>query len=158
MSFDKIEGVLLNLNDFEKGVFERILFLANVHLDEAEKLQWESGRWMTQEQTGHILQDMISDLRGQVGIKPPFPPNVEKAKHPQVLREERLRALALQRDDYHVSSDLIRCAHDRCPVTLINDNPFGHAWDLARREHWTLFTPYETERTDLYCPSEHKDL
>lgn len=146
MSFEKVYGVLLNLNDAEREVFQELLNVAERHVDEVPLMTWDSGRHMNRQTTEGVYRGMIRDLRATLGLPGPTEEGIDEDK--------RLRR-AVQRDDAHVSPRRIVCAYDRCNESIRGETKNGKSlWEQAREKGWKIVWK-DSLGTDLYCPFEH---
>lgn len=143
MSLDRVQGVLLDLNDAEREVMTNLLRVAENHLDEAAILKWGSrGGYMSRKLSENVYSSFIADLRTLLGLDGPGDlPAVRQLRH------------AGRRDDSHVSPTRIVCAFDRCNEVLRGEEKDNKIlWQQAIEQGWKQWSK---EGTDLYCPLEH---
>lgn len=123
--FNKIEGVLMQLNKHEREGLEHILFTAEEHLDEVP-------RSAVYETIG-----MIDELRKVFDIEP-----LDAEDQP----EGRLLAIAR-----HKTGRTIDCASDNCVAQVTATS--GRTWKVAREQGWKLAYPEQKDVVLLFCPS-----
>lgn len=160
----RIEGVLLNLNETEREVLDRVLRLASGHLDEIERLPKGDGRYFSRQTSGDMAKALIEGLREELDLR-----ETETAE-PERDVEEWRRERALKADHHHTNKQWVLCAYDRCNarVQRANGVKAEHPWVRALAEGWTpidwkhhgkggyskaLGRPSE----DLICPEQHDE-
>lgn len=158
----RINGVLLDLNEAEREVFNHLLALAEKHLDEFGRLPKDTFGYYSKDSSRSMAQAVIDGLREELDL--PAVVDTQKTRNVEEWRVE----LALKADYHHVNAQRVVCVYDHCNTTVSRANGANaqHPWLQARQEGWT---PYDWKHhgqggfseaigrpsADLVCPAEH---
>jgi alkanesulfonate monooxygenase SsuD/methylene tetrahydromethanopterin reductase-like flavin-dependent oxidoreductase (luciferase family) len=133
--FERKSGVWCDFNVNEQEQFAKILEIAEANATQA-------GGTRDQE----FLLMMTGELRRVFCIG-----------RDDWLAEEIRAQYADRRRDFHVSSKIVRCAHDDCGEVQ-EATAVRSAWRMARAQGWKLVSLANETSVDLVCPEHATEL
>jgi hypothetical protein len=154
---EKVDGVLLDLNETEDEVLARLLNLAERHLSDFGRMPKGDGRYYSKDASVMMAKAVITELREKLALDgPPQERDVEEWRREQ----------ALERDDHHVNAERVLCVYDRCSSRYSYDKKQpGHVWEQALAAGWKILERQYTARgdrvippsADLVCEAQHDE-